>query len=54
MLHNRSFAKDCLVSRNPEADFQHSVLLVSFHTARGAMISEFCWARQAVCMLVLE
>jgi len=22
MLHNRSFAKDCLVSRNPEADFQ--------------------------------
>jgi len=23
MLHNRSFAKDCLVSRNPEADFQH-------------------------------
>jgi len=24
MLHNRSFAKDCLVSRNPEADFQHT------------------------------
>jgi len=22
MLHNRSFAKDCLISRNPEADFQ--------------------------------
>jgi len=24
MLHDRSFAKDCLVSRNPEADFQHT------------------------------
>jgi len=24
MLHNRSFAKDCLVSRNPKADFQHT------------------------------
>jgi len=24
MLYNRSFAKDCLVSRNPEADFQHT------------------------------
>jgi len=24
MLHNRSFTKDCLVSRNPEADFQHT------------------------------
>jgi len=23
MLHNRSVAKDCLVSRNPDADFQH-------------------------------
>jgi len=24
MPHNRSFAKDCLVSRNPKADFQHT------------------------------
>jgi len=24
MLYNRSFTKDCLVSRNPEADFQHA------------------------------
>jgi len=24
MLHNRSFAKGCLISRNPEADFQHT------------------------------
>jgi len=28
MLHNRNFAKDCLVSRNPEADFQHSALVI--------------------------
>jgi len=29
MLHNRSFAKDCLISRNPEADFQHLSLLTN-------------------------
>jgi len=25
MLYNRSFTKDCLISRNPEADFQYSL-----------------------------
>jgi len=32
MLHNRSFAKDCLVSRNPEADFQHDGLAKDVET----------------------
>jgi len=28
MLYNRSFAKDYLFSRNPEADFQHELMLM--------------------------